>query len=354
MRALQKYGDGKEGMGIREVPEPEVGPDDLLIEVGAVGICGSDLHIWRDEKEHRRPVTLGHEFSGVVIGKGEDVGDEWQAGDRICGDLETLHGRVGTHVNGAYAPRLALPRQLAHRLPDNLTFAEGALIEQVTCMSHAAMARSRIEPADFVVITGPGPIGLTLLQIVRLFSPRAVMVTGLRSDTRRLEKAVELGADYVYYSEDDPLEEVLRLTDGMGADVVFDCSGGEAAITQATRMVKNGGWITVIGLWGYDFKVNLDRVPYHNLTVRGSWGWDGMEYADQAVRMAAGWHSWERALRIMAMGKIRLEPIITRHITLEEWREAFEALEAKREIKVMMYPNEKYRPRETRSVKRET
>ena len=345
MKALQKFGDGKEGMGIREVPEPTVGPEDLLIEVGAVGICGSDLHIWRDEKEHRRPVTLGHEFSGVVIGKGANVGDEWQSGDRICGDLETLQGRVGTHVDGAYAPRLALPRQLAHKLPDSLTFAEGALIEQVTCMSHAAMVRSRIYPADFVVITGPGPIGLTLLQIVRLFSPRAVMVTGLKSDERRLEKARELGADYVYYSEDDPVQEVLRLTEGAGADVVFDCSGGEAAITQATRMAKNGGWITIIGLWGHDLQVNLDSVPYHNLTVRGSWGWDGMEVADQAVRMAAGWHSWERALRIMAMGKIDLKPIITRHVRLEEWREAFEALEARREIKVMMYPNEKYRPK---------
>ena len=94
MKAIQKYADGKEGMGIREVPEPVVGPEDLLVEVGAVGICGSDLHIWRDEKEHRRPVTLGHEFSGVVIGKGEQVGDAWQIGDRICGDLETLEGRV--------------------------------------------------------------------------------------------------------------------------------------------------------------------------------------------------------------------------------------------------------------------
>ena len=344
MRAIQKWGDGKEGMGLKEVPEPEVRPNDLLVEVGAVGICGSDLHIWRDEKEHRRPVTLGHEFSGLVIGKGEQVSDQWQIGDRICGDLETLEGRVGTHVNGAYAERLALPQQLAHRLPDNLSFAEGALIEQVTCMSHAAMYRSRINPADFVVITGPGPIGLTLLQIVKLFSPRAVMVTGLKSDTRRLEKAKELGANYVYYSEDDPIEEVLRLTDGDGADVVFDCSGGEAAITQATRMVRNGGWITVIGLWGYDLEVNLDRIPYNNITVRGSWGWAGMEYADQAVRMATGWHSWERALRIMAMGKIQLEPIVTSHITLEDWREAFERLEAKKEIKVMMYPNEKYMP----------
>ena len=345
MRAVQKWGDGKEGMELRDVSEPEVRPGDLLVEVGAVGICGSDLHIWRDEKEHRRPVTLGHEFSGVIIDKGENVSDQWHIDERICGDLETLEGRVGTHVNGAYAERLALPQQLAHRLPDNLSFAEGALIEQVTCMSHAAMYRSRINPADFVVITGPGPIGLTMLQIVKLFSPRAVMVTGLKGDTLRLEKARELGADYVYYSEDDPVQEVLRLTDGVGADVVLDCSGGEAAITQATRMVRNGGWVTVIGLWGYDFKVNLDRIPYNNLTVRGSWGWAGMEYADQAVRMAAGWHSWERALQIMAMGKIQLEPIITRRIRLEEWREAFERLEAKQEIKVVMYPNEKYMPK---------
>ncbi len=344
MKALQKWGDGKQGMSVREVPEPKVGPNDLLVEVGAVGICGSDLHIWRDEKEHRRPVTLGHEFSGVIIGKGASISDQWQIGDRICGDLETLEGRVGTHVNGAYAPRLALPQQLAHRLPDNLSFEEGALIEQVTCMSHAAMYRSRINPADFVVITGPGPIGLTMLQIVNLFSPRAVLVTGLKDDARRLEKAKELGANYVCYSEDDPVQQVLRLTNGEGADVVLDCSGGEAAITQATRMVKNGGWVTIIGLWGHNLEVNLDKVPYNNLTVRGSWGWAGMEYADQAVRMATGWHSWERALKIMAMGKIKLDPIITGRIRLEEWREAFERLEIKQEIKVMMYPNEKYMP----------
>jgi threonine dehydrogenase-like Zn-dependent dehydrogenase len=346
VKALQKFGDGKAGMGIREVPEPSVGPNDLLIEVGAVGICGSDLHIWRDEKEHRRPVTVGHEFSGTVIAKGSDVGDRWAFGDRICGDLETLEGRVGTHVDGACAPLLALPRQLAHKLPDSLTFAEGALIEQVTCMSHAAMRRARIMPGDVVVITGPGPIGLTMLQIVRLFTPLTVIVTGLRSDVLRLEKAKQLGADHVAFSEEDPVEMVLQLTEDQGADVVLDCSGGEAAITQATRMVKNGGWITIIGLWGSDLRVNLDRIPYNNLTVRGSWGWDGMEYQDQAVRMAAGWHSWERALKIMAMGKIDLAPIVTRNIALEEWRDAYEALEAKREIKVMMYPNEQHMPRD--------
>jgi threonine dehydrogenase-like Zn-dependent dehydrogenase len=345
MKAVQKWGLGPENMGLRDVPEPAVGPEDLLIEVGAVGICGSDIHLSKDEHEHRIPVIPGHEYSGVVIGKGERVGETWQVGDRICGDLETMDGRIGIHVDGAYAERMALPARLAHRLPDNVSFAEGAMVEMVTCMSHAAMFRSRIQPADFVVITGPGPIGLTMQQFVKLYSPRTIMVTGLRDDALRLDKAKELGADIVWYADDDPVAEVRRLTNGVGADVVFDCSGGEGAITQATRMVRSGGWITVVGLWGHDVKVNLDNIPYNNLTVRGTWGWGGMEVEDQLVRMAMGWHSWERALQILAMGKVQMEPIVTRHIPLEGWREAFARLEAKQDIKVMIYPNEKYMPK---------
>jgi L-iditol 2-dehydrogenase len=344
MRAVMKWGLGQENMGLRDVPEPVVGPDDLLIEVGAVGICGSDIHLWKDEHEHATPVIPGHEYSGVVIGKGANVGSEWQVGERICGDLETLHGRIGIHVHGAYAERMTLPVRLAHRLPDNVSFAEGAMVEMVTCMSHAAMYRTRLYPADFVVITGPGPIGLTMLQVVKLWNPRAIMVTGLRDDAVRLQKARELGADYVWCSEDDPVSEVKRLTQGHGADVVLDCSGGEAAITQATRMVCNGGWITVVGLWGHDIKANLDNIPYNNLTVRGTWGWGGMEVEDQMVRMAMGWHSWERALQILAMGKVQMAPIVTQHIPLEGWRDAFLRLEAKQEIKVMIYPNVKYMP----------
>ena len=345
MKALVKWGRGKEKMGIRQVAKPSVSQNDLLIEVAAVGICGSDLHIWRDEKEHKEPVTLGHEYAGVVTEKGSEVGEEWHIADRICGDLETEKGRIGTHVNGAYAPLLSIPKRLAHRLPDNLSFEEGALIELVTCMSYSAMYRSRIWPGDFVVIAGPGPIGLTMLQMVKLFTPRAVMVTGLKSDTERLAKAKELGADYTFYSEDDPVKEVMRLTNGKGVDVCIDASGGEVAIKQCLRMVRIGGWITIVGLWGDDFKTNLDMIPYHCLTVRGGWGWAGMEYDDQMVRQAMGWHSWERALQIMAMGKVNLLPLITRKVRMEEWRDAFEALERKEEIKIIMYPNEKYMPK---------
>jgi threonine dehydrogenase-like Zn-dependent dehydrogenase len=344
VKALVKWGRGKNNMGIKEVPEPNVGPHDILIEVAAVGICGSDLHIWRDEKEHKEPVILGHEYSGNVIKVGSEC-KRIRVGDRICGDLETLQGRVGTHVNGACAPLLAIPEILAHVLPDNVSYEEGAMVELVTCMSHDLIYRSRINPADFVVILGPGPIGLTLTQLVRLWSPRFVMTTGLRTDIKRLEMAKSLGADMVYYSEDNPVKKVMELTDGKGADFVVDATGGEDAITQATRMSRMGGWITVVGLWGHDIKVNLDLVSYHSLTVRGGWGWAGMESDSQAVRMASGFESWERALQILALGKLDMAKMITKRITLEEWRQCYCDLEEKKEIKVMVYPNpEKYKP----------
>jgi L-iditol 2-dehydrogenase len=350
MKAIQKWAKGPSNMGIVDLPEPTIGPDDVLLEVGACGICGSDLHIRKDEHEYRAPVVPGHEFSGIIIEKGRNVGAEWKVGDRVCGDLETMNGRIGVHVNGAYAEHMAIPERLLHHLPDTLSLEEGALIEQVTCMSHSLMHRSRIFPGDFVVITGPGPIGLTMLQMVRLYSPRAVLVTGLKTDTIRLAKAKELGADFTCFSEEDPVARVHELTKGVGADLVIDCSGGDEAIGQALRMVKEGGWITVIGVWGHPVKVNLDAVPYNNLTIRGGWGWGGMEIPDQAVRMAVGWHSWERALAIMSLGKVRLAPTITSRIGLEEWQEAFARLGAKKDIKVMIYPNKKHMPREAGRV----
>jgi threonine dehydrogenase-like Zn-dependent dehydrogenase len=344
MLALRKVAPTKAGLILEEVPEPQCGPGEVLVEVTCVGICGSDLHVWRDEKEHKEPVTLGHEYSGKVIEVGTGC-RRIKAGDRICGNLETMNGRVGTHVDGAYAKFLVIPERLAHKLPDHVSYEEGAMIELVTCMSHDLMYRSRIHPSDFVVILGPGPIGLTLTQLVRLWTPRFVMTTGLRSDSIRLQMAKEMGADLVYYSEDDPVGKVMDLTHGRGADLVIDATGGEDAITQATRMARMGGWITVVGLWGNSIRVNLDMVSYHSLTLQGGWGWAGYESDQQEVRMALGYESWEIALRVLALGKLKMTRMITRRITLDQWHQAFCDLEEKKEVKVMVYPNpELYSP----------
>jgi len=339
MKALQKLGPTKDGLKLVEVSEPTiVNPTDILVEVACVGICGSDLHIWKDEKECRPPVTLGHEFSGLVVATGKGC-KRIKPGDRICCDIETLNGRIGTHVDGGYASKIVVPENVAHILPPEVDYEEGALVEMVTCMAHTLMYRSRLQPAETVVILGPGPIGLTLLQLVRLWSPRAVLMTGLKEDRIRLEMAKKLGADEVMYSEDDPVRTVLEATGGIGADLVIDATGGDTAITQATRMVRTGGWVTVVGLWGHDIKANLDAIPYRCLTVRGGWGWAGMESGDPAVKMAAGFESWEIALRVLALGRLDMKKLITKRITLSEWEKAYVDLEAKKEIKIMMYPN---------------
>lgn len=339
MLALRKIGPTKAGLILEEVEEPKgCKPDEIIIQVMCVGICGSDLHIWKDEKEHNEPVTLGHEYSGKVIKAGSDC-KRIKVDDRICGDLETLNGRIGTHVDGACAKYLVMPEALAHKLPDNVSYEEGAMVELVTCMAHDLMFRTRINPADFVVVLGPGPIGLTLTQLSKLWSPRFVMTTGLKCDDLRLDMAKKLGADLTYYSEDDPVQKVMELTDGRGADIVIDATGGQDAITQATQMVKMGGWVTVVGLWGHDIKVNLDAISYKSLTVRGGWGWAGMESDSQAVRMAAGFESWEIALKVLALNKVDMTKMITNRIELKDWKQAYEDLENLKEIKVMMYPN---------------
>jgi len=338
MLALRKVAPTKAGVVLEEVAEPRCGSKDILLQVMCVGICGSDLHIWRDEKEHKEPVTMGHEYSGLVVQVGSEC-TRIKVGDRVCGDLETMDGRIGTHVDGAYAKKVVIPETLAHKLPDNVSYEEGAMVELVTCMSHDLMYRSRIKPSDFVVVLGPGPIGLTLTQLAKLWSPRVVMTTGLKSDVIRLDMAKELGADLTWFSEEDPVKKVMELTDGRGADLIIDATGGEDGITQATRMARMGGWITVVGLWGHKIKVDLDMISYHSLTVRGGWGWAGMESDSQAVRMAAGFESWEEALKILALGKIDVTKMITKKITLDEWQQAYLDLEAKKEIKVMVYPN---------------
>ena len=116
MKALRKLAEGPGNMALVDVPEPAMGPDEVMLEVGAVGICGSDLHIRREEHEYRAPVTLGHEYSGVIVDKGGSVSDAWQIGDRVVGDLETMYGRIGVHVDGAYAERVTVPERLIHRL----------------------------------------------------------------------------------------------------------------------------------------------------------------------------------------------------------------------------------------------
>ncbi len=345
MKAVVKYGKGKGLVEIREVPEPKIKKDDeVLIEVKAVSVCGSDLHIYHDSHPYWPPVVLGHEFSGVIVEVGKDV-KGWKAGDRIvtetrtgsCGVCYTCQSGFpqaceqkrpyGIGINGAYTKYVVGPARLLHHLPDNISFEAAAVIEPIAVCITSIVERSQLKAGESVVITGPGPIGLISLAIARGAGARMVGVTGRSSDEGiRFEKARELGADFtINVDKEDPVQKVLQLTNGLGMDILIETSGGGKAIFQAFEMVRRYGRICAIGISGREEV----PIPYD----RGIF---------KALRydfcFSSSWTAWEKAIGMISKGLLPAEKLITHKLPLEKWEEAFHLLENLQAAKVILIP----------------
>jgi L-iditol 2-dehydrogenase len=344
MRAVVKYGKGKGLVEIREVPEPKMKDDEVLIEVKAVSVCGSDLHIYHDSHPHWPPVILGHEFSGVITDVGREV-KGWKVGDRIvsetrtgsCGICYTCQSGFpqiceqkrpyGIGVNGAYTKYVAGPARLLHRLPDNISFEAGAVIEPTAICVTSILERSRLQAGESVVITGPGPIGLISLAVTKAAGARITGVTGRSLDQGiRFEKARELGADFTLnVDQEDPVKKALEITNGLGVDILIETSGGGKAIYQAFEMVRRLGRICAIGISGKEEV----PIPYD----RGIF---------KALRydfcFSSSWTAWETTIGLISKGILPIEKIITHRLPLEKWEEAFHLLENLQAAKVILIP----------------
>ncbi len=343
MKAVVKTRKGKGFVELADVPKPEPGPNEVLVETKAAGICGTDIHIYCDEFMYNPPVVLGHEFSGVIAGVGEGV-TEWRVGDRItsetagkvCGRCHLCRaGRYnlcphrlgfGYHLNGAFARYILIPRQeLLHKLPENVDFISGALSEPSAVIVHGIIELNPISPGDFVVVTGPGPVGLLALQVAKNSGAETVVVTGTEVDEERLELALKLGADLTFnVQREDPVDAVQELTNGHGADFVIECSGSAMAAVQAFQIVGRGGRYVQIGLFGEPFELDFDQLVYKELRVCGVW--------------SQVWSSWDRALKLMASGKLQTRPLVSHVLPISEWRKGFELIEKKQGIKVVLTP----------------
>jgi len=344
MKAVVKYGKGKGLVEIREIPEPKIRDDEVLIEVKAVSVCGSDLHIYHDSHPYWPPVVLGHEFSGVIVEVGKDV-KGWKLGDRIvtetrtgsCGVCYTCQSGFpqaceqkrpyGIGINGAYTKYVAGPARLLHHLPDNISFEAGAVIEPIAVCITSIVERSQLQAGESVVITGPGPIGLISLAIAKGAGARMVGVTGRSSDEGiRFEKARELGADFtINVDKEDPVQKVLQLTNGLGMDILIETSGGGKAIFQAFEMVRRYGRICAIGISGREEV----PIPYD----RGIF---------KALRydfcFSSSWTAWEKAIGMISKKLLPAEKLITHKLPLEKWEEAFHLLENLQAAKVILIP----------------
>jgi len=343
MKAVVNYAPEPCSVELREIAEPAPRAGEVLVRVRAVGVCGSDLHQYHGTHSWKvnYPVVLGHEFAGVIEALGEGV-EGWQIGDRVvcetaaficewCAYCRTgrynlcpqrLGFGYGTH--GAMARYVRVPARVLHRLPNNLTFEDGAMAEPCCVAAHAVIELSRPRPGDLIVVFGSGPIGLLCLQMARLFSPHMAILVALSTDGERLQIAESVGAAPILCADRDDVEGfVRRVGDGLGADLVIDAVGSSAVLEPCLRIVRPDGQITKVG-WGPEpLGFSLDPLVGKNVRLQGSF--------------SHTWGTWERVLNLMSEGKLVLAPM-RRLFPLAEWRAAFHAMETRQAVKSMLIP----------------
>lgn len=329
MKALVKYEAGPQKVKLmeREVPNPAHGQ--VRIKVCYSGICGTDIHIFNDDGGYKTnpPVTLGHEFSGIVDKAGEGV-DECIIHKRVisetyyytCGTCfycESGHKNlcphrksIGSGVDGAMAEYIVVPAKNLHIIPDNISLMEAAMTEPLACCAQAVLEKGNISAGDKVLITGPGAIGLMCLQLALLSGGR-VIVMGMKCDEERLQLAKKLGAELTIYSDGENAEEQIRGAFGeFGADIIFECSGSVSAINLALNAVRKGGRYIQVGLTGRLTTLDMNLITLKELEILGT-------FAQKTI-----W--WKRSLELVHKGKIHLEPLISKVVQVENWQEAFE------------------------------
>ncbi len=332
MLAVQKTERGAGHIELVDVKEPEIKRNEVLMKVWAAGVCGSDLLIQEDKHFYEAPVTIGHEYSGVVVDRGADC-KRVKVGDKIVSDIETESGWIGVSRDGSYASLVAIPEEQVYVFPEHVSLDHMCLAEPVVATIHSMQERSQVKVSDFVTVVGPGPMGLLGVEFAKLCGAKAVALIGLRDDEKRLSIGKQVGADYILYSDDSPEKQVLELTHGRGADFVLECSASEKGVQHAIDCARKSpegsgghGVISFISLWGQPIKVNLDALSLYQLTVNGSWSWNGKE-------------TWERALDIISRGVLDLDKLITNRYKLEEWETAFANLRSKQDVKAFIHPN---------------
>jgi len=339
VQALVKYGDRDGQVALQAIPEPELPPDRVLVQVRAVGVCGSDVHLWRNRHAWaiKLPLVLGHEFCGVVAAVGAAV-EGWQVGERvavetaaeICGrcllcrsghyNLCPERKGYGALADGAFTHYVVARPEILHRVPEDVPDEHAALAEPICVAYNALVESSSLRPGDTVVIQGPGPIGIMALQIARARGAGTLVVLGTEGDGHRLAVAQALGADRVVdVTQEDPVALVRRLGDGLGADLVVDCTGVSAALAQALEMVRPGGQITKIGWGPQPLAFSLDPLVQKAVRLQGSF--------------SHNYPIWERALALLATRQVDLGPVIGGVYGLEDWEAAFQAMEQGRNVK---------------------
>lgn len=327
-------------MPLRHVDVPQVGPGELVIDVQAVGICGSDVHGYKGTTGRRKPpIVMGHEFSGIVSSVGEGV-TRFKVGDRVvaqplvsCGECDNCRAGLanicvnrsglGMNMAGAYAEQVKVRESMVYPLPPEMTWEQGSMVEPLA-VAMRAVNLTPLRLMDTLAIIGAGPIGLLTMLAARLAGAGKVIMTDVSA--RRLSVASKLGADLVVdVSKEDPVAAVQAATGGLGAHAVIEAVGISATVQQSLALVRTGGHVTWIGNSQPQVEINMQQVVTRELTVKGAYGFN---------------EEFPRAIEMIRSGRVPVNSLIEGTAALEEGTQLFHDLASGESdsIKVILYP----------------
>ncbi len=329
---------------IAELPDPTAGSGEVLVNVAACGICGSDVHGY-DGSSGRRipPIVMGHEAAGTIAAIGDGV-TGFAEGDRVTfdstifcgacdncrrGDVNLCDHRQVLGVScaefrrpGAFAEYVAVPSRILYRLPEKLSFAEAAMLEAVSVALHGVSLAPVVEGST-VLVMGAGMIGLLTLQALRAAGCARVFVADL--DSTRLKLAREVKATEVLSSEADVVGQVMQLTGEVGVDLAIEAVGRNETVKASIESVRKGGTVVLVGNISPEVTLPLQKVVTRQIRLQGS---------------CASAGEYPRAIELLASGAIRVGPLISAIAPLEEGPRWFERLYAREPnlMKVILTP----------------
>lgn len=346
MKAVRLYAPGD--LRVEEVDVPEVGDNQVLVRVRAVGVCGSDPGRVMKKGTYSYPTTIGHEFSGEVARLGNRV-KSYQVGDRVtviplipCGQCDYCrvskfnlcddYSYYGSRTDGAMAEYVVVEESNLLKLPDAVDFESGACTDPIAIALHA-LRQAKVEAGNSIAVLGVGPIGLFAVQWAKIMGAKEIFAVDIFEE--KLKVAKEVGADVVVNAREmDPVAFIMEKTQGCGVDRVIEIAGSKITQEQSLRMVGKEGVVAFCGISYDDLTIpvkTLDGLLRKEIHIVGAWN---SGFAPLPV------HEWKLSLTFVAKGQIRCQPIISHRFTLDEAPEVFRRLWNRTEFfnKVLFIP----------------
>ncbi|MFW5980691.1 MAG: galactitol-1-phosphate 5-dehydrogenase [Halanaerobiaceae bacterium] len=317
-----------------DIKKPDIKSNEVLVNVRASGICGSDILRVYKNGTYYYPSIPGHEFSGVVVEKGKEV-KKLEKGDRgavipliPCGSCAFCkrgnyaqcnnYDYLGSRSNGGFAEYVAVPESNFLKIPENVTFKEAALVEPAAVALHA-LRRAEVDIGDVIAVLGAGPIGIILGKLASLRGTKKIMLTDIIQD--KLDYAEKMGFTHIFNSgKGDPVEWVKNNTERNGADVVIEAAGVPETFAQSILMVRKNGRITIMGNPEKDVLLSQNTVSQilrKEINLKGTWNSRFSEYPC---------HEWKVIIDLLEDGKLDLKSLITHEVSFSEVNNVLEMM----------------------------